>query len=97
VDREEALALGRFAAACAQSGNIDGSCAIVRVSDDPYQPDYRLVPLKNVAGKTRRMPPEFIGANQNDVTDAFIRYAKPLIGELAPIGTLDLTKKVKLQ
>ncbi|MDR1519966.1 MAG: diphosphate--fructose-6-phosphate 1-phosphotransferase [Planctomycetota bacterium] len=95
VDREEALALGRFAASCAQSGNIDGSCAIVRASDNPYRPDYRLVPLKNVAGKTRRMPPEFIGPKQNDVSDAFIRYALPLIGELSPVGALDLTKKVK--
>ncbi|MDR1533636.1 MAG: diphosphate--fructose-6-phosphate 1-phosphotransferase, partial [Planctomycetota bacterium] len=82
VDREEALALGRFAAASAQSGNIDGSCAIVRISDDPYKADYKLVPLKNVAGKTRRMPDEFIASSRNDVTDAFIRYGRPLIGDL---------------
>ncbi|MCC8109366.1 MAG: diphosphate--fructose-6-phosphate 1-phosphotransferase [Planctomycetes bacterium] len=96
VDREESLALGRFAASCAQSGNIDGSCAIVRVSDNPYKSDYKLVPLKNVAGKTRRMPPEFIAPSQNDVTEAFMTYGKPLIGELSPIGILDMSKKVKI-
>ncbi|MDR2392062.1 MAG: diphosphate--fructose-6-phosphate 1-phosphotransferase [Planctomycetota bacterium] len=94
VDRAEALALGHFAAVQAQSGNIDGSCAIVRVSDNPYKADYRLVPLKNVAGKTRRMPPEFISPEKNDVTEAFLRYGRPLIGELSPIGALDLTKTI---
>ncbi len=96
VDREEALALGKFAAACAQSGNIDGSCAIVRVSDNPYKADYKLVPLKNVAGKTRRMPENFIAPSKNNVTDAFIEYAKPLIGEMHPYGLLDMSKKVKI-
>ncbi|MCC8189531.1 MAG: diphosphate--fructose-6-phosphate 1-phosphotransferase [Planctomycetes bacterium] len=96
VDREEALALGKFAAACAQSGNIDGSCAIIRVSDEPYRADYKLVPLKNVAGKTRRMPAEFIAPSQNNVTDAFLRYGTPLIGPLSPVGLLDMSKKVKV-
>ncbi|MDR1612764.1 MAG: diphosphate--fructose-6-phosphate 1-phosphotransferase [Planctomycetota bacterium] len=95
IDREEAINLGMFAARCAESGNIDGSCAIVRVSDDPYQSDYKLVPLKNVAGKTRRMPAEFIAAGGNDVTAAFVRYAKPLIGELTALGSLDMSRKVK--
>ncbi|MCL1999886.1 MAG: diphosphate--fructose-6-phosphate 1-phosphotransferase [Planctomycetes bacterium] len=96
VDREEALALGRFAASKAQSGNIDGSCAIVRVSDHPYRADYKLVPLKNVAGKTRRMPPEFIAPSKNDVTEAFLTYGLPLIGEFRPMGVLDMSKRVKV-
>ena len=96
VDREEALALGKFAASCAQSGNIDGSCAIVRVADEPYKADYKLVPLKNVAGKTRRMPAEYIAPSKNNVTEAFMKYGKPLIGELSPIGLLDFSKKVKI-
>ncbi len=94
--REEALGLGRFAASCAQSGNIDGSCAIVRVSDAPYKAEFRLVPLKNVAGKTRRMPDEYIAPSKNNVTEAFMRYGKPLIGELSPVGLLDFGKKVKI-
>ena len=96
VDREEALALGKFAAESAMSGNIDGSCAIVRESDSPYKAGFRLVPLKNVAGKTRRMPGEYISPEKNNVTDAFIKYGKPLIGELSPIGLLDFSKKVKI-
>ena len=96
VDREEAIALGEFAAACAMSGNIDGSCAIVRVSDAPYKADYKLVPLKNVAGKTRRMPEEYIAPGKNNVTEAFMKYGLPLIGQLSPVGVLDFSKKVKI-
>ncbi len=96
VDREESLALGEFAAKCSQSGNLDGSCAIVRVSDSPYKAEFRLVPLKNVAGKTRRMPEEFIAPTKNNVTEAFLRYGAPLIGELNPVGLLDFSKKVKI-
>jgi len=94
VDREESLGLGRFAADQALSGNIDGSCAIVRVSDNPYKSEFRLVPLKAVAGKTRHLPDEHINDAGNNVTDAFITWGKPLMGELTPFGILDFGKKV---
>ncbi len=38
--------------------------------------------LSNVAEKTKSMPDEFINADGNGVTDAFIEYAMPLIGKL---------------
>jgi hypothetical protein len=41
------------------------------------------------------MPAEFIAQTKNNVTDAFIKYGKPLIGELSPVGLLDFSKKVK--
>ncbi|HOX08813.1 MAG TPA: diphosphate--fructose-6-phosphate 1-phosphotransferase, partial [Planctomycetota bacterium] len=93
VDREETLGLGKFAAKCALSGNVDGSVAIKRVSDQPYKMEYKLVPLKAVAGKTRHLPEEHINKAGNNVTEAFIRWGKPLIGELEPFGILDTTKK----
>ncbi|MDR3210331.1 MAG: diphosphate--fructose-6-phosphate 1-phosphotransferase [Planctomycetota bacterium] len=96
VDREEAVGLGKFAAQRAISGDVDGSCAIVRVADNPYRSEFRLVPLKNVAGKTRRMPEEFINKDKNNVTDAFIRYGLPLVGELTQLGQLDFSKSVKI-
>jgi ATP-dependent phosphofructokinase / diphosphate-dependent phosphofructokinase len=94
VDREESLGLGRFAAKQALSGNIDGSCAIVRVSDNPYKSEFRLVPLKNVAGKTRHLPDEFVNAEGNNVTDAFIQWGLPLVGELKTLGVLDMSKMI---
>jgi 6-phosphofructokinase len=95
VDREEALGLGRFAAEQALSGNIDGSCAIVRVSSEPYKSEFKLVPLKAVAGKTRHLPDEHINAAGNDVTAAFIDWGKPLLGKLEPVGLLDRKKRPK--
>jgi len=94
VDYEETLGLGKFAAQKALEGNIDGSVAIQRVSDAPYQSEYKLVPLKAVAGKTRHLPDGHINAEGNNVTEAFIRWGKPLIGELNAFGRLDITKKV---
>jgi 6-phosphofructokinase 1 len=94
VDREESLGLGRFAAEQATSGNIDGSCAIVRTGDEPYKSEFRLVPLKNVAGKTRHLPDEHVNEKGNNVTDAFIAWGKPLIGKLEPFGLLDFSKKI---
>jgi len=94
VDREETLGLGLFAAEQALSGNKDGSVAIQRVSDDPYKITYKLVPLKSVAGKTRHLPDNHINEAGNNVTDAFIKWGKPLIGELIQFGLLDQSKAV---
>ncbi len=94
VDRQEALDLGRFAADKALSGDVDGSCVIRRVSEAPYRTECALVPLKSVAGKTRLLPKEFINGDGNDVTEAFLQWGRPLVGELRPFGRLDLSKRV---
>jgi 6-phosphofructokinase 1 len=93
VDQQESLGCGKFAATMALSGNIDGSIAIQRVQDEPYKSEFKLVPLKAVAGKTRHLPDEFINDAGNDVTDAFIRWGTPLLGELPPAGILDTSKR----
>ncbi|MHC4870970.1 MAG: diphosphate--fructose-6-phosphate 1-phosphotransferase [Planctomycetota bacterium] len=93
VDREESLGLGRFAAECALKGE-EGSVAIQRESDEPYKSKFALVPLKNVAGKTRHLPAEHISDKGNNVTDAFVKWGKPLVGEMSPFGVLDMSKKI---
>ena len=35
--------------------------------------------VADVANKERKVPDEFISENSNDVTDAFMKYARPLI------------------
>jgi 6-phosphofructokinase 1 len=94
VDYAETIGLGKFAAQMALSGNIDGSVAMQRVSNAPYKMEYKLVKLKSVAGKTRHLPREHVNAAGNNVTDAFIKWGKPLIGELYQFGVLDTSKKV---
>ena len=78
VDQHEAREVGEKAAQYAIWHNLDGSITIQRTGD--YSVDYRLVPLQEVAGKTRHMPDEFINAAGNNVTDAFRYYCRPLLG-----------------
>ena len=81
VDASEARGAGRYAATVAAKGDLDGSIAIVREEGEPYEAGFKRVPLEAVAAKTRHMPKEFISGH-NDVSQAFIDYAKPLVGDL---------------
>jgi 6-phosphofructokinase 1 len=87
IDSAEARGAGRFAVGLAKKGELSASVAIARVSNKPYRSEFRHVELADVAGKTRHMPPEFISGH-NNVSDAFIRYCAPLIGELPEMARL---------
>ncbi len=82
VDSHEAREVGEKAAQFAIWDNVDGSIVLERTGD--YSINYHLYPLEAVAGKTKYMPDEFINAAGNNVTDAFFRYARPLIGSAFP-------------
>ncbi len=69
VDAREAREVGEKAVQFAMWGERNGSVAIQRCGD--YAADYKLVPLADVAGKTRVMEDAFITDSGNDVTDAF--------------------------
>jgi len=78
IDQYEAREVGEKAVQYAIWHNLDGSIAIIRTGY--YSVDYKLVGLKDIAGKTRLMPDEFINAEGNNVTDAFKFYVRPLLG-----------------
>lgn len=82
IDQAEARASGAKAAEVAMSGDLDGSIAIERLSNEPYKSGMKLIKLGDVAAKTKHMPDEFITDCGTDVTDAFIEYVKPLVGAL---------------
>jgi 6-phosphofructokinase 1 len=54
---------------------------ILRNEPPIYSVRYDKVPLAEVANSERTFPKEWITAEGNDVTDEFVRYAKPLVGE----------------
>ncbi|MEA2103528.1 MAG: 6-phosphofructokinase [Candidatus Cloacimonadota bacterium] len=85
TDRTEARKVGEKAVDFAAKGK-SGSVAIKRIKE--YQIDYFLTELKNVAKVTKLMPDSFI-KNDNFVTDEFIEYASPLVGELPIRGIID--------
>lgn len=84
VDQREAREVGEKAVQYAAWHNIDGSVVIKRVGQ--YAVEYDLVPLKDIAAKTKVMPAEFINEAGNDVTEAFRYYVLPLMGS-APAAT----------
>jgi len=55
---------------------------MVRASDDPYEVTLGKVPLGEVAGAARPMPAGYFNAAGNFVSDEFMKYMKPLTGEL---------------
>ena len=84
-DAEEARIVGAAAVLASVDDEISsGSIAIKRKATKKYGVDFEVVPLRNVAKETRSMPDEFIAKTGNDVTQAFIDYAKPLVGALPP-------------
>ena len=92
VDQREAREVGEKAVQYAVGGAETGSVSIRRVGD--YAVDYPLIPIETVAGKTRVMEDEFINKAANDVTDAFLAYARPLVGNDIPEVTLLRAPKV---
>lgn len=86
VDCKEAREVGAKAVEMAAGGDVDGSVAIRRKAGDTYEVYYERVPLRNVAKETRHMPDEFINEAGNNVTDAFLTYARPIVGNLPVMG-----------
>lgn len=80
VDQAEAREVGEKAAQFAIWNEVDGSVAIRRTGD--YSVEYFLTPLETVARETKGMPDKFIAPMGTDVTDEFMKYARPLLGTL---------------
>jgi len=87
VDAREARGVGQKAVQSAVAGKFkNGSIAIKRKPGKKYAVYFERVELRNVAKETRHMPDNFINKDANDVTKAFIDYAKPIVGKLPVIG-----------
>lgn len=86
VDQLEAREVGEKAAQFAIWHNVDGSITIHRTGY--YSVDYKLTDLREVAGKTRLMPVEFINSEGNNVTEAFKYYLTPLLGSDMPTASM---------
>jgi 6-phosphofructokinase 1 len=81
VDLEEAYQAGRKAAELAASGESGYMATILRNEGPDYSVRYDQVPLQQVANSERIFPADWITENGTDVTDDFVRYARPLIGD----------------
>ena len=79
TDVEQAYALGRAAVELALAGRNAVMPSIVRESDDPYRWRIGEVALEAVANREAKMPAEYIDASGFFVTEAALRYLRPLI------------------
>ncbi len=85
VDAGEAREVGVQAARFALNADVDGSVVIKRGPE--YNISYELVDLVEVAAKTKKMPEEFF-VSDSMVSEKFIEYVRPLVGELPQVKKL---------
>jgi len=88
VDAREARESGAFGVKQAVEQGENGSVAIRRLSSDPYASDYFITPLSTVAREATEMKDEYISAEGNDVTEAWLTYLRPLVGPMPRLGKL---------
>ena len=88
VDLHEAYECGVKAVELADEGVTGVMVSIVRESNNPYKITLKTAPLSDVAIKAKPMPDEYIAESGADVTQAFIDYLKPLIGEFPTYSIL---------
>ena len=88
VDAREARRVGEMAVSYSLEPGSSGSVAMRRKPGRTYEVEFFLTPLQSVAKETRHMLPEYI-ENSNNITQSFIEYARPLVGKMPVVGSLD--------
>jgi len=84
VDLEEAYRVGQKAAQIAVEDGSGYMSTILREPGPIYGIRYDKVPLELVANSERTFPQSWIAESRLDVTEEFVRYARPLIGDSWP-------------
>jgi len=84
VDLEEAYSVGWQAVKIAVTEGTGYMATIVRDPGLDYAISYNKAPLAEMANSERLFPKEWIAPTGTDVTDEFLHYARPLIGEGGP-------------
>jgi 6-phosphofructokinase 1 len=81
VDLDEAYKVGQKAVLLAADGQNACMATILREPGPIYNVRYDKVPLDVVANSERTFPSDWISPSRVDVTDEFLAYARPLVGE----------------
>ncbi|MDR1486343.1 MAG: diphosphate--fructose-6-phosphate 1-phosphotransferase [Planctomycetaceae bacterium] len=81
IDLDEAYRLGQKAMELAATGQGGYMSTILRERGFIYNVKYDKVTLEQVANSERTFPSNWITKNGTDVSDEFVKYAKPFIGE----------------
>lgn len=81
VDLDEAYKVGQKAVEIAMNDGSGWMATILREPGFIYNVKYDKVPLEKVALSERTFPEKWISKKRIDVTDEFLDYVRPLIGE----------------
>lgn len=84
VDRNEAVQAGAEAVRALLDGQSGFMTGFKRVSTEPYRVRLIRIPLEDVTLAERTLPPEYIAPSGHDVTNAFLSWARPLLGDDFP-------------
>ncbi len=84
IDCREAEEAGRAAVQAVLNGQTGVMPAFRRISDQPYQSETFLAPIREVMLTERTMPEEYINEAGNGVTEAYLQWLRPLMGEELP-------------
>jgi len=81
IDLDEAYQVGQKAVLVAREEGTGWMSTILRRPGLIYSVEYSKVGLAQVANSERTFPRAWIASSKTDVTDEFIAYARPLIGD----------------
>lgn len=84
TDRAEAELVGREAVRLAAQDLSGVMVSLQREHGREYRVRTGTVPLTTVANQQKRLPQDYVNHNANGMTDAFIDYATPLLGDPLP-------------
>jgi 6-phosphofructokinase 1 len=79
TDITESFEVGAHAVKAATSGETGVMAAIIRDNDEPYSVSYQALDVQKIANQVKGVPAEYINNEGNGITDAGIKYLKPLI------------------
>lgn len=84
LDRDEAVAVGAKAVEEALKGTSGKMVGIKRISTEPYEVELELIDVEKVMLFEKPFPKEYINEAGNGVTEEFVDWCRPLIGEPLP-------------
>lgn len=79
TDSDEAFMAGSIAVLNALEGKSGSMVGFKRISFDPYEIEYVLIPLQKVGGIAKPMSKKYISKSGDNIDDSYLEYVRPLI------------------
>jgi 6-phosphofructokinase len=92
LDIEEAYMCGQAAVRLAEAGKGGVMVTLACSRTGQYKCTTGTAPLEEVAARTKPVPDEYINAEGNSITAAFLDYVRPLVGRLPEYTTLEMNR-----